>query len=286
MENIIQGHKDFVRSQIEKSFGVENDIEKAHNVGDVHPNDKWVWTEYAPGKFDWRNKKKEDGKSVGRYVTLDSRSSWDDIWDEAKKACEKWYDSLDDKEGKDKKQWVQEKTRGICQNYKSGVSKISVIGAINGVYQGIERQEAKRKDDDKSETKKNHEDNHVLKMNTTSDVADYLANKYGVKPIYRKNVDSFENFNEHGAKIRVTSVYEVKISNELKVQIGRVVYCTKDWMKKIIKPNEIITRTATPELDKNGKIHFQWHKNALKSIPLGSNQDSYSYIETRGFPDF
>lgn len=25
-----------------------------HVVGDVHPNGKWVWTEYQPGKFDWR----------------------------------------------------------------------------------------------------------------------------------------------------------------------------------------------------------------------------------------
>lgn len=25
------------------------------NVGDIHPNGKLVWTEYAPGKFDWRN---------------------------------------------------------------------------------------------------------------------------------------------------------------------------------------------------------------------------------------
>lgn len=25
-----------------------------HKVGDVHKNGKWVWTEYAPGKFDWR----------------------------------------------------------------------------------------------------------------------------------------------------------------------------------------------------------------------------------------
>lgn len=25
-----------------------------HNVGDLHPNGKWVWTEYQPGKFDWR----------------------------------------------------------------------------------------------------------------------------------------------------------------------------------------------------------------------------------------
>ena len=37
------------------------EVEKAHQVGDLHPNGKWVWTEYKPGKFDWRiaNKKKK-----------------------------------------------------------------------------------------------------------------------------------------------------------------------------------------------------------------------------------
>ena len=24
------------------------------NIGDIHPNGKWVWVEYKPGKFDWR----------------------------------------------------------------------------------------------------------------------------------------------------------------------------------------------------------------------------------------
>ena len=35
-------------------------IEKAvqRKVGDMHPNGKWVWTEYKPGKFDWRPPKK------------------------------------------------------------------------------------------------------------------------------------------------------------------------------------------------------------------------------------
>jgi hypothetical protein len=28
------------------------------SVGNIHPNGKWVWTEYAPGKFDWRVIKK------------------------------------------------------------------------------------------------------------------------------------------------------------------------------------------------------------------------------------
>ena len=34
-----------------------------HNVGDLHPNGKWVWTEYKTGKFDWRGIPK-DGKTV------------------------------------------------------------------------------------------------------------------------------------------------------------------------------------------------------------------------------
>lgn len=41
-----------------------NDIEKAHQVGDTHPNGRWVWTEYAPGKFDWRTAKKKDSGKI------------------------------------------------------------------------------------------------------------------------------------------------------------------------------------------------------------------------------
>lgn len=69
--NNIQCHRQAVRDNIMKSFGAdfsdvlkaeENDLEKAHKVGDVHPNGKWVWVEYAPGKFDWRGRK--DGRGT------------------------------------------------------------------------------------------------------------------------------------------------------------------------------------------------------------------------------
>lgn len=41
--------------EILKAAGTEGDLfEKARKVGDIHPNGKWVWTEYKPGKFDWR----------------------------------------------------------------------------------------------------------------------------------------------------------------------------------------------------------------------------------------
>lgn len=33
---------------------MSKEIEKAHNVGDQHPTKPYVWTEYKPGKFDWR----------------------------------------------------------------------------------------------------------------------------------------------------------------------------------------------------------------------------------------
>lgn len=45
----------------------EDIIEKAvqRKVGDMHPNGKWVWTEYKPGKFDWRPPKKNASDGTG-----------------------------------------------------------------------------------------------------------------------------------------------------------------------------------------------------------------------------
>ena len=39
---------------IEKAETSDEEVMKAHQVGDMHPNGKWVWTEYKPGRFDWR----------------------------------------------------------------------------------------------------------------------------------------------------------------------------------------------------------------------------------------
>ena len=54
----IQKHRQAVRENIEKSlqigFTESEDFEKAHKVGDIHPNGKWVWTQLPSGKFDWR----------------------------------------------------------------------------------------------------------------------------------------------------------------------------------------------------------------------------------------
>lgn len=60
----LNAHRLAVQENIKKAFEIGftgNDIEKAHQVGDIHPNGKWVWTEYKPGKFDWRPPKKRGG---------------------------------------------------------------------------------------------------------------------------------------------------------------------------------------------------------------------------------
>ena len=56
-----------------KAAGTEELFEKAkRQVGDIHPNGKWVWTEYAPGKFDWKSKK---GKYHKNKATQSSQSA-------------------------------------------------------------------------------------------------------------------------------------------------------------------------------------------------------------------
>ena len=46
---------------IEKAETSDEEVMKAHQVGDAHPNGKWVWTEYKPGRFDWRPLKGRGG---------------------------------------------------------------------------------------------------------------------------------------------------------------------------------------------------------------------------------
>lgn len=54
--------------EILKSAGNEELFEKAKwQVGDIHPqHPNWIWTEYAPGKFDWRH-------ANGKYHNLQSK---------------------------------------------------------------------------------------------------------------------------------------------------------------------------------------------------------------------
>lgn len=60
-------HRAAVAEQIQKACEIGftgGDLEKAHKVGDIHPNGKWVWTQLPSGRYDWRVIKRTSGGSA------------------------------------------------------------------------------------------------------------------------------------------------------------------------------------------------------------------------------
>lgn len=61
-------HRTAVAEQIQKATEIGftgGELEKAHKVGDIHPNGKWVWTQLPSGRYDWRVIKKTSAPSGG-----------------------------------------------------------------------------------------------------------------------------------------------------------------------------------------------------------------------------
>ena len=93
MFNPIEMRRRMVQERIEKSF--DNEIEKAkHQVGEVHPNGKWIWTEYAPGKFDWKSKKGKYYKNGGSTASTASKTPEDNGY--AERFKKNFKDASDD----------------------------------------------------------------------------------------------------------------------------------------------------------------------------------------------
>ena len=60
-------HRAAVAEQIQKACEIGftgGELEKAHKVGDIHPNGKWVWTQLPSGRYDWRVIKRTSGGSA------------------------------------------------------------------------------------------------------------------------------------------------------------------------------------------------------------------------------
>lgn len=108
-DNPILSHRKEVRNRILKGF-VDNDIEKAHKDGDIHPNGKWYWNADANGgKGDWRviggriQKQSEESKRINTnkqtshpdpedvdvYIMKESGMSKDEVA-EIKEIVKKW----------------------------------------------------------------------------------------------------------------------------------------------------------------------------------------------------
>ena len=128
----IQKHRQAVRENIEKSlqigFTESEDFEKAHQVGDIHPNGKWVWTQLPSGKFDWRVIKKtgaaapstaQKQTSEGKEVEVDKNSS---EYKKAFSAAKRWASEIDERGREVELSAIKEENR---KERKRGIKKFT-----------------------------------------------------------------------------------------------------------------------------------------------------------------
>ena len=170
-----------VERNIAKGFGVDDadlDFEKALEdelekgrakktfaVGDTFTRHgityKCTGISANTGRPTWSKVKDSDGikPEVGKYVDLDSRSSWDDIWDAAKEVAQKLWDEDGSKISGDKtrEEFVKEKMNSICAGFSASVPKKTVIANINTIHQHL----AKLKEQN-TKKKKQDEENKAL----------------------------------------------------------------------------------------------------------------------------
>lgn len=71
--------------------GEDGNVEKAHQVGDIHPNGKWVWTQLPSGKYDWRTIKKNATEK--KQEETGGSKEVDDFMDKVKTFNSKYTDT-------------------------------------------------------------------------------------------------------------------------------------------------------------------------------------------------
>lgn len=131
------------KKETKKSDKTEQPKEKAaktaRKVGDVHPkHPTWVWTEYAPGKFDWRTNPKD--KKQGQRTDIEEKK---DKRPKAKTANEKAAKGKEAKQEAPKKaekpiytidEWVALPTKPTTAKSKMSEAQKEAFKLINKGY--------------------------------------------------------------------------------------------------------------------------------------------------------
>lgn len=145
----IQERRNAVEQNIAKSFVDETDLEKARQkktfaIGDTFTRHgityRCTGVSSATGRPTWSKVGSGVNPNVGKYVELDSRSSWDEILGYCKKVSEELWEK-DGKyvNGADKEKFIKEKMNSICAGFSASVPKKTVIANINTMYQHLDK---------------------------------------------------------------------------------------------------------------------------------------------------
>lgn len=276
-------------NDIEKAIGAGYDpeggdgdeVEKAHQVGDVHSNGKWVWTEYAPGKFDWRGIKKNAPEKKQKVEGSGSKEV-DDFMDKVKTFNNKYTDIS--------KVSVDKTPKGNWDVSYDG-HRLGIINADQLSEKTAKKMGWLREEDEKvkSSSKKN-----PSQLETISEVEDYAKSISGVtfknvKSRWKdKDTKAFELTYPHGGKIRIDFYNNKDYLYELTDPNGEIIISTKltkeivhtDWSIQL-NPDELASRRI--EALKIKLIKLKEEETTAKKKMLqgdGFLSDKYVYEKT------
>ena len=316
----IQKHRQAVRENIEKSFQIgytENeDFEKAHKVGDIHPNGKWVWTQLPSGKFDWRVIKNKQGDNSTKSS---SSKQADDIV-----LTNEDYDRVFQNVGLSRQTPFEHNNKlyilKIFGKHMDGSYLISVHNGDTGkrlqgdsniaisvkrafinqlkqeklreIERNAKKKQAKSTDDTQSDDKvKPSSKKNPSELKTISEVEDYAK---GIDGVTFKNVESgwgdkrakaFELTYPHGGKMIVDFLHNGEYVYELTDSKGNPVISTNstdetaltDWSFRL-NPDKIVSRSIEVLKTKLTKLKGEETKARNKMTRnYSSFSDKYAY---------
>ena len=292
----INAHRLAVQENIKKAFEVgfigNEDLEKAHQVGDIHPNGKWVWTEYKPGKFDWRPPKKRGGADETSERSEASAKKEED--ESGKKKLLERKDALDIEikklnnqiivNGGSVRKVLQDKKRRLESEREDIAKRISKMSSDSQVSSSSSKQAVDVKV--KPSSKKNPSE-----LETISEVEDYAKSISGVtfKSVKSgwadKGAKAFELTYPHGGKLLIDFlnngeyVYKLTDSNDKTIISTNSTDETSrtDWSIRL-NPDKLVSRRVEVLKTKLTKLKGEQTKARNKMIrDYSSFSEKYAY---------
>ena len=292
----INAHRLAVQENIKKAFEVgftgNEDLEKAHQVGDIHPNGKWVWTEYKPGKFDWRPPKKRGGADETSERSDASAKKEED--ESGKKKLLERKDALDIEikklnnqiivNGDSVRKVLQDKKKKLESEREDIAKRISKMSSDSQTSSSSSKQAVDVKV--KPSSKKN-----PAELKTISEVEDYAKSISGVtfKSVKSgwddKGAKAFELTYPHGGKLLIDFlnngeyVYKLTDSNDKSIISTNSTDETShtDWSIRL-NPDKLVSRRIEVLKTKLTKLKGEQTKARNKMIrDYSSFSDKYAY---------
>ena len=292
----INAHRLAVQENIKKAFEVgftgNEDLEKAHQVGDIHPNGKWVWTESKPGKFDWRPPKKRGGADETSERSDASAKKEED--ESGKNKLLKRKDALDIEikklnnqiivNGGSVRKVLQDKKKKLESEREDIAKRISKISSDSQASSSSSKQAVDVKV--KPSSKKNPSE-----LKTISEVEDYAKSISGVtfKSVKSgwddKGAKAFELTYPHGGKLLIDFlnngeyVYKLTDSNDKTIISTNSTDETShtDWSIQL-NPDKLVSRRVEVLKTKLTKLKGEQTKARNKMIrDYTSFSDKYAY---------